>query len=93
MSTGRYSLSDSALSSGQQWYIADVSWCLVDGDAHWRILANAIEPSVCGGDCGLMSNYCDLLSRVSIAMGQGEHIPNIWTGGHYAAQYSDPPII
>jgi len=30
--------------------------------AHWRHLANTIEPSICGGDaCGLMSNYYDHL--------------------------------
>jgi len=29
--------------------------------AHWHHLENTIEPSVCGGDAVLMSNYCDHL--------------------------------
>jgi len=31
------------------------------GGSHWRNLANTIEPSVCGGNAGLMTNYFDHL--------------------------------
>jgi len=30
---------------------------VVDGDAHWRNLANTTEPSMCGGDVAFLSNY------------------------------------
>jgi len=33
----------------------------VTWDAHWRHLANTIEPSVCGGDVAFLSNYFDYL--------------------------------
>jgi len=29
--------------------------------AHWRNLANAIEPSMCGGDTAFLSKYFDHL--------------------------------
>jgi len=35
------------------------------GCAHWRNLANTIEPSVCGGDATLLSNYSDQVFYVS----------------------------
>ena len=28
-----------------------------DGGAHWRYLANTIEPSMCGSDVAFLSNY------------------------------------
>ena len=32
--------------------------------AHWPNLANAIEPSVCGGDAAFLSDYFDRLSNI-----------------------------
>jgi len=39
---------------------------VLDGDVHWRNLANTTEPSVCCGDAasGLMSNNFDQLLSV-----------------------------
>ena len=34
---------------------------ILDESAHWRHLANAIEPSMCGGDAVFLSNYFDYL--------------------------------
>jgi len=34
---------------------------VLDGDAHWRNLANTIELSMCGGDAVCLSNYFDHL--------------------------------
>jgi len=34
---------------------------VLDGCAHWRNLANTIEPSMCGGDAAFLSNYFDHL--------------------------------
>jgi len=34
---------------------------VLDGSAHWRRLANAIEPSMSGGDEAFLSNYFDQL--------------------------------
>jgi len=31
----------------------------LDGGAHWRNLANTIEPSMCGCDAAFLSNYFD----------------------------------
>ena len=46
---GRYTVIYSKrLSTGQNRYGANT-----DGGAHWRHLANTIEPSVCGGDAAL----------------------------------------
>ena len=35
---------------------------LLGGGAHWRHLANTIEPNMCGGRCGLLSNCINHLS-------------------------------
>jgi len=37
---------------------------VLDGGAHWRNLANAIEPSMCGGDAAFLSDYFDMLSNI-----------------------------
>jgi len=37
---------------------------LLHGGAHWRNLANTIEPSVCGGEAVFLSNYFDHLLPV-----------------------------
>ena len=34
---------------------------MLDVDAHWRHLANTIEPSTCGCDAALLLNYLDHL--------------------------------
>jgi len=34
---------------------------VLDGSAHWRNLANTIEPFMCGGDAEFFSNYFDHL--------------------------------
>jgi len=34
---------------------------VLDGGAHWRHLANTIEPSMCGGSAAFTSNYFDHL--------------------------------
>ena len=34
---------------------------VLDGRAHWRHLANTIEPSICSGDAAFLSNYFDYL--------------------------------
>jgi len=33
----------------------------LNGGAHWRHMANKIEPSMCGGDAAFLSNYFDHL--------------------------------
>jgi len=43
------------------WYGVDASWGALNGDAHWRHLANTIEPCTCGGDaaqCQIASTTC-----------------------------------
>ena len=35
-------------------------------DAHWRHLANANEPSMCGGDASFLSNYFDHLFTAAV---------------------------
>jgi len=42
-------------------HIRQVAPMCPDGRAHWRQLANTIEPSVCGGDAVLCQNYFDHL--------------------------------
>ena len=58
MSGGRYTLSDSAgaITVWSRCWVGCTRW-----GAHWRNLANKIEPSLCGGDAALMSNYFDHL--------------------------------
>jgi len=34
---------------------------VLDTVAYWRHLVNTIEPSVCGGDAALLSNYIEKL--------------------------------
>jgi len=34
------------------------------GGAHWRNLANTIEPLMCGGDAACLSNYLDHLLKI-----------------------------
>jgi len=51
------------LSRGQNRYSADA-----DGGAHWRNLANAVEPSVCGSDAALRQitlSTCYFLANVN----------------------------
>jgi len=48
-----WSMYSKRLSRGQNRYGADVDWGVLNGDAHWRHLANIIEPLVCGGDAAL----------------------------------------
>jgi len=36
--------------------------------AHWRNLANSIEPSTCGGDAAFLSNYSDHLLLIAMAV-------------------------
>jgi len=59
---------------------ACVSW---EGGAHWRHLANTIEPSMCGGDAASLSNYFDrslvVLHYVDYGNSLFEHAPKIWT--------------
>jgi len=38
------------VSNYQHWYCVIADWDVLDGDAHWRHLANTIEPSMCGSD-------------------------------------------
>jgi len=49
-----------ATQEGQHQHGADAYWGVLDGGAHWRNLANTIEPSMCGGNATL-SNYFDHL--------------------------------
>ena len=37
---------------------------LLDGDAHWCLLSNTIESSMCGGDAAFLLNYFDHLFTV-----------------------------
>jgi len=39
-------------------------WSIIRWGAHWRNLANTIEPSMCGGDAAFLSNYFDHLLRL-----------------------------
>jgi len=48
----------------------------VCGDAHWRNLANTIEPSVCGGDAAFLSNYFDNLEFPT----RLQQVRNSWIG-------------
>jgi len=41
---------------------------VLDGGAHWRNLANTIEPSMCGGDAAVLSNYFDGLLLYMVAL-------------------------
>ena len=41
--------------------LAWVKGALLDEGIHWRHLANAIEPSMCGGDAAFLPNYFDHL--------------------------------
>jgi len=50
-SGGRYS--QKRPSTGQHRYGAEADWGVVDGDAHWRNLANTTGPSVRRGDAAL----------------------------------------
>jgi len=62
MSGGPYAQSDAA--GGSSGTVEMPIGGVLDGGAHWRQLANAIEPSVCGGDA---SDYFDrLYTRVGL---------------------------
>jgi len=41
---------------------------------YWRHLANTIEPSVCGGDAVLLSNYSDHLFKIKLRLGDGREV-------------------
>jgi len=51
MSSGRYTQSDST--DGRIIMVRRRLGVVDETGAHWRNLANAIEPSVCGGDAAL----------------------------------------
>jgi len=38
------------------WNLVDPEKRVLDGNAHWRHLANTSEPSVCGGDAAFLPN-------------------------------------
>jgi len=39
------------------WTRVDAGKHVLDGGAHWRNVANTIEPFLCGGDAAFLSNY------------------------------------
>jgi len=41
---------------------------LLDGGAHWRNLADTIEPSICGGDAAYLSNYFDRFFDIAVCI-------------------------
>jgi len=66
MSSGRYTQSDSV--GGSTGTVQMPIGCTIWG-AHWRHLANTIEPSVCVSDANIMSNYFDHLLNLVIVYG------------------------
>jgi len=57
---------------------------VLDGGAHWRNLANTIEPSMCGGDASFVSSYfehalviisvCELCDLISVVPPVGDRL-------------------
>ena len=51
---------------------------LLDAGAHWRLLANTIEPSVCGVDKAFLSNCFDHLFMIALWNRETIYIFKLW---------------
>ena len=76
MHGGRYTQSDSA--GGSTGGDEDADWGILDVGVHWRLLANTIEPSVCGVDKAFLSNCFDHLFMVALWNRETIYIFMLW---------------
>jgi len=58
----------------QLWTLVGPRNHVLDEDAHWRHLANVVEPSVCGGDAAFLSNYFEHVFAVTFATSSSEMV-------------------